>query len=359
VNVHETDERYEPGEEFILPKLAGIAKRFHADWPQQVGLIGITEPTRRIRECAFVPPPATITLPDIDLPDSPFGGDLSISLPDQIQLTHTATRCLAGAMSHFFGQHVGHYHNNNEDESALGNLGTLVGMGGSSAKDLGIVYGQDWEKLDTHSWQMGIQWTGDVYVGAGGVGANIDLVSDANINWTWARKLQMVLFRHRPTRLRLRFYCAHFSPGQKAKDKGKRRAQAARLIKKVLDRASADDDFPPVVVGDFNAQRTYGEHAEDSIDILEKYFRRPLDDVAAQHGLTKTGIDTVWIGKREHFPEIAHDFMTLSLRRVEMIRLAEDQYGQKYTELADDGFPKSPLTDHKFAEGFQLRATTV
>jgi hypothetical protein len=47
-NVHETSERYG---KINVPRLAGIARRFRLDDPEQVGLIGITEPTRKIKQC--------------------------------------------------------------------------------------------------------------------------------------------------------------------------------------------------------------------------------------------------------------------------------------------------------------------
>jgi hypothetical protein len=315
VNVHEADQRCPMDKDIMLPTLAGIAKRFHLDWSGQVGLIGITEPKRHIGAALYLPPT-----------DS----------------TYTSTRGLSAAIRHFFARPVSYYHNK---------------RGGSSAKDIGIVHEWDWERLDAQSRRMGIAWAGNLpdFLGGGDV---VD-VPDTDINWTWARKLQMVLLRHRRTKLRLRFYCTHFSPGSDGEDKKKRSSQAARLVEKVQEWTSEADQLPPIVVGDFNARRVYGQPAEDSIEVLEKHFRRPLDDVAAQNNLTQTLIDIVWIGRKQSFPHITHDFQTLELRRIPMKDLAVDGYGRDYTPLLDDGFLKYPLTDHNYAEGFRLHVVPV
>jgi hypothetical protein len=72
---------------------------------------------------------------------------------------------------------------------------------------------------------------------------------------------------------------------------------------------------------------------------------------------TVTESGATWKGG--YFPAITHDFQTLALHRVAMMDLAADQYGQKYTRLTDDGFPKYSLTDHDFAEGLLLRIAAL
>jgi hypothetical protein len=322
-NVNETEERYG---KIIVPRLAGIAKRFRLSDPEQVGLIGITEPTRRIKQCLYVPGGNLV----FDGPEDPddLPEELPSLLPD-LDDNCTATRGLEAVLRHEFDEEVTHYHNDN---------------GGSGAKDIGIVMGRQFQRVSNHSRRMGLAWAG---------GPNIDL------NWTWARKLQMVRMLHRPSGLHIRFFCTHFSPGSSANDRGKRKKQAERLVKFLRE----DDDFvktsdplPPILVGDFNARRLAGQEPEASVQILQKYFRQPLGDLLPlPGGPPRQLIDQVLIGRREYFSHIRYELRTMAHRRVRLTDVKEDSRGRRYAVLTEDGYPRAPLSDHGYSEGFRFR----
>ncbi len=94
VNVHVTDERYKKG--IMLPLLYAMAKKFHADWRGQVGLIGVTEPKRHVLECMCVAPSPPIEV-DIDI-DLPFGYGDPPDIHLEVPATTTGTHCLAAAL---------------------------------------------------------------------------------------------------------------------------------------------------------------------------------------------------------------------------------------------------------------------
>lgn len=341
-NVHETSESYGGVK---VPRLAGIAKRFHLNDPEQVGLIGLTEPTRKIAQCLYMPGGTIVDDPDdldeidvvepggtIGVPDDPE--DLPTASPDPSPTDNcSATRGLSEALKHEFGQGVTHYHNDN---------------GGSAAKDIGIVMGKEWKKLDAHSRRMGVAWAS---------GPNWD------VNWNWSRKLQMVRVLHQPSGLYLRFFCTHFSPYQTSSARKKRKRQANRLVKFLLndkDFIDKDDPLPPVVVGDFNARRKPGQEPEESVKILEKYFRQPCSELLPlPGGPPRPLIDQVLIGRREHFPHIRFDFKTMAHRRITLTHTEEDSRGRPFTVLTEDGFPRGPLSDHGHSEGFRFRIYKV
>lgn len=330
VNVHETSERYG---KVNVPRLAGIARRFRLSDPEQVGLIGLTEPTRRIKQCLYMPGSSNVVFEGPDDPsDLPEELPTLSSVPD-LDDDCSATRGLAAALQHEFGEKVDQYHNHN---------------GGSAAKDIGVVMGEQWQKLETHSRRMGVAWIG---------GPNWD------INWTWARKLQMVRMLHRPSGLRLRFFCTHFSPGRTSADRKKRERQANRLVKFLLhdgDFVDKDDPLPPIVVGDFNARRLPGQDPEDSVKILEKHFRQPLSELLPlPGGPPRQLIDQVLVGRREKFPHVRYDFKTLAHLRTRLTHTENDSRGRPFTVLTDDGFPRGPLSDHGYAEGFRFRIEKI
>jgi hypothetical protein len=304
VNVRYTPERYG---KINVPRLPGIAKRFRLDHPDQVGLIGVTEPTRNVKQCQYMP---------------------GTGLDDDC----TATRGFEAALQHEFNQDVSHYHNR---------------RGTSAAKDIGILMGSEWKLLDAHSRRMGV--------------ASIDL-PDMDWNYNWARKLQMVLLRHLPSGLNLRFYCTHFTPGDNSRGRRKRIRQAERLLTKILGQFTepTNDLLPPIVVGDFNARRQYGEDPEKSVEMLEKHFRQPLYELypyplpGGQQPYPL--IDQVLIGRQKYWSHIKYDFKPLSRQLVRLTdRGDEDARGRRFTVLTDDGFPRGPLSDHNYAEGFLLR----
>lgn len=324
VNVHETTESYG---KIMLPRLYGIANTFHVDWANQIGLIGLTEPTRRIKNCMCLPP--TTTASDVDWPEELELGDIDVQVPPPSG-PYTATHCLAAALKDRFKQAVHHYQNKSGKRA--------------TAKDIGLIVDQHWEVEAKRAWRLGIRsgqfpdWEG--------------------VNWTWARKLAGLLLRHRGG-LTVRFYCTHFTPDKGGSRKNIRRRQARRLVRKVRVWGNRNDRLPPIVVGDFNARRVYGQPAEKSVEIMEKYFWRPLDHVPAGDRPSQTSIDGVFIGRREYFPHITHTFEYAGWHRIKMSDTETDQYGRAVVRFTDDWFPKAPLTDHTYSEGFRLRIVPV
>lgn len=93
------------------------------------------------------------------------------------------------------------------------------------------------------------------------------------------------VLRHQATGRKLRFYVVHLTAGNapdalnpcEPASSTRRLRQGEYLIGKVRGRAEVTD-FPPIVVGDFNAGRDYrtGRTPEDSVRLMEAHFWLPL-----------------------------------------------------------------------------------
>jgi hypothetical protein len=216
-----------------------------------------------------------------------------------------AAYCLAAELSILFGPRVEGRHT----------------LGGSEV-EVGIVAGDDWRVISSDHW--------GIHTGFLGFG-------------TRHRKMLEVLLEHRVEGFRVRFYSVHFTPGDD--EKSERRHQAKRVTGIVRERARTGE-LPPIVVGDFNAQRNFvtGD-TEASVRQLEKNFWRPIDTLNLNSvAIPSTGIDIIYIGKKSRFSGSAGRFRPVKHRPIQM----NDK------EVVVEGVVIPELSDHD-AEGFTLK----
>ncbi len=151
---------------------------------------------------------------------------------------------------------------------------------------------------------------------------------------------------HTQKRWRLKFYTVHLS--SQKKHVLERLKQVRNVIRIVRGRATPGE-LPPVVVGDFNAGRTYGVDPEPSVLEMEKYFWRPIDE-AVGRGTHGTGIDIVYIGRKSAFRKSKGEYVVVR----------SDNVSFSGIPVRVDGFPGvfDELTDHD-SQGFGLRIKGV
>jgi len=332
-------------------RLRGIAQQFYKDWPHQIGLIGVTDPGREIDNC--------------------------LSLPSGTKTY--STQCFASELARLFTIESPPFNGVKSDQAT-------EGENDSKGADVGVVVGAEWTVIGRDTWQLGY----NCYCPA---------VRRAN----WARKMIEVVLEHKVTKDILRFYTLYFYAGDDARI---RTLQAKKATNIIHDRAQPGE-LPPIVVGDFNARRYFdykivvkekgclcidngdelffpGEEfvnrpprecvefcqsrgyergviaerdvthnvqsfAEKSVRIMEEYFWRPIDIWHQRYPdqITETGIDIIYIGKRESFPQS---------KNVTIIPVERHDIPMK-ENCSVEGYPDFSywLTDHDIAAGFRLR----
>jgi hypothetical protein len=230
-------------------RIHGLASVVHADDPQSPGLIGIQEVKAELGRCYAVEPGLWARASD-----------------------RSGQRCFAAELSTLFGESVdGHFRNKPIDDYGVG-----------------AVAGDEWWILARESWRIGT-W---------GFGNNNMLKFG-----DYRHPLVELALEHKETGRRLRFYSAYFVPGRN--NEHLRLPQAQALVEIVRSRATPGE-LPPIVVGDFNAERTYSGDggAPPNVQLLEEHFWRPIDvHQRRTGGLSASGIDLVYIGRKASFPE--------------------------------------------------------
>lgn len=273
-------------------RLRGIANKFYEDWPSEIGLIGMQEVGSTI-EVEFS-----------------SHGISNISSNCRVSPRHfSGAKCLADEMSSLFGI------------NAYGKQ-----TSGDTDVEPGIIIEDDWEVLDHDYW---------------GIHSTFGTVGEGH------RKLIMLHLRHRARGFELRFYSTHFTPGDDGgipyirKSSSDERAYQAQKVIDIVKEQARSGELPPIVVGDFNAERNLPDGAaEESVEIMERDFWRPIDIYKP----ASTGIDIIYIGRKESFPASMGNFLPIERRRVEFAHVPTTVDSRSFEQL----------TDHP-SEGMRLR----
>ncbi len=182
---------------------------------------------------------------------------------------------------------------------------------------VGIVAGAPWRIIETNYWNVGTIFE--------------------------RRYLLETTLVHSYRGWRLRFYTVHLS--SQDRHMFDRLRQIKKVIKIVMERAEPGE-LPPIVVGDFNAGRSFdGNIPEPSVLEMEKYFWRPADKsvICGNH---ETGRDIVYIGRKSVFKYSMGNYILIRTNNV------------RFSGITDkvDGFPGffGELTDHN-SQGFSFR----
>ncbi|NOY64231.1 MAG: hypothetical protein GXO97_02350 [Nitrospirae bacterium] len=125
--------------------------------------------------------------------------------------------------------------------------------------------------------------------------------------------------------------------------------QIKKVIKIVMERAEPGE-LPPIVVGDFNAGRSFdGSIPEASVLEMERYFWRPVDKTVNCRN-HETGRDIIYIGKKSVFKNSIGDYIVIRTNNVNFSGIAESV----------EGFPGffDELTDHN-SQGFSFHIQSL
>jgi hypothetical protein len=372
-----------PNYEPLYKRLLGIAQAFHANSPDQIGLIGMQE--------AGFPPLYNAV-------------EVLRKKCDQLhdEGTEGWVQCNARA------------------DQVLADWNQLYGAGTnhmSAAEFLATQLTKLYQSSPAAwGWQTGTEnWDTNVGIVVGGEWKIVGSPTHWKLKGVHdycegVRQMVEVRLEHRTKGYRLRFYDVHLSSGNGGANplnpcepsaSTRREYQVKDIVEKVRGRAEPGE-LPPIVVGDFNAGRSYSTCGvtERSVTLMEANFWRPLDslynrspgeasveaalqrlcalldikkaieqvrqkcyrnnpgateqcDTTAKQKLEDwrqnhsaevdslrqrlgpdTGIDQVYIGKKNSFPQSARSFLVLEQHRVPL---------------------KAPgLSDHFYSEGFRL-----
>lgn len=119
------------------------------------------------------------------------------------------------------------------------------------------------------------------------------------------------VLQHKTKGWKLRFYTTHISWVEKNTTK-----QIVDLVKWVVGRA-LPGELPPIVTGDFNdgGRNLKGGTPSAGVLEMEKHFWRPMDlgwTTGRVEGLSDTGIDVIYIGKKTSFPRSYYSYVPIA-----------------------------------------------
>lgn len=118
------------------------------------------------------------------------------------------------------------------------------------------------------------------------------------------------VLRHKEKKWILRFYTAHISW------KDEKTARQTKDLANWIKGRAQKGELLPIVTGDFNAEKNLKTNkTEQAVIEMEKFFYRPMDRAWYEQQINSfagTGIDIVYIGKKESFPDSYGDYLPIA-----------------------------------------------